>query len=63
MTSNIIRLSDYRNPGNGAREALQKWFVEEAGSITERADTDRLLAWLWAEGFKVVPVEGKKGQG
>lgn len=43
--------------GNGAREALTRWFDEAAdfGSAIG-VGPDQLLAWLWVEGFKIVPL-------
>ncbi len=54
----VVRLDDYRaqpvNPGNGAREALQRIFCDWTG-----AWSDYFLMTLWAEGFRVVPLESE----
>lgn len=46
-----------RNPGNGAREALIECLglapVPENGMD---ALADYILAWLWTQGFKIVPL-------
>jgi hypothetical protein len=48
------------NPGNGAREAIIAWFDRRAPMPRSIEDTvDSLLAHLWTEGFKVVPLESK----
>ena len=57
MTDNVIKLSLYRNPGNGARETLLRYFE---GQTME--GVDHLLAWLWIQGFKVVPLENATHQ-
>ena len=54
MSDNVIKLGLYRNPGNGAREALQRYFEGQ-----QLAGVDHLLAWLWINGFKVVPLDVK----
>lgn len=46
--SDIVKLPP-KFKGNGAREALQKWFDETTA--------DQLLILLWIEGFKVVPLD------
>lgn len=54
-----------RNEGNGAREALTEYFTRDlwleyviaSESGPELSAPDHLLTWLWAHGFKVVPVE------
>jgi hypothetical protein len=46
---------DYRNLGNGAREAMQRYFAEWPSQELELGRVDHMLAWLWVEGFKVVP--------
>ena len=69
MSAEIVELAAKRkppNPGNGAREAILAWL--EAPPVTNPVDAeffsvsaDALLAWLWTEGFKVVPLEAKDG--
>lgn len=49
-------------PGNGALEAMRKYFVEEVAvtPITHPSGLewpDHILMWLWNEGMKVVPVD------
>lgn len=54
-----------RNRGNGAREALERVFDTEAdlfpplpeGESYHLKLPDRILLGLWAEGFKVVPLD------
>jgi hypothetical protein len=51
---------DYRNLGNGAREVLQRYFEEWSSEEwphhgLKLGRVDHMLAWLWVEGFKVVP--------
>jgi hypothetical protein len=58
----VIKLDAYSNPGNGAREALQRYFDEwphrpAARGELELRRVDHMLAWLWMQGFKVVPLE------
>jgi hypothetical protein len=43
------------SPGNGAREAMQRYFAEWPSQELELGRVDHMLAWLWVEGFKVVP--------
>lgn len=64
MTADVVNLSPYRNPGNGAREALMRYTELpsvrlEGGGDSGLCAVDHLLARLWAEGFKIVPVEEK----
>ncbi len=56
--SNIVKLDDYRNKGNDAREALMRIILKPPiVNISEAVEiTDKLLANLWYEGFKVVPL-------
>lgn len=56
--ADVVDIAEYRNPGNGAREILEKYFAEQ-GLIRSNAP-DHLLAWLWAEGYKVVPLLEKQ---
>lgn len=44
------------NYGNGAFEALTKYF---SGPEPRIADVSHLLAWLWTEGFIVKPLSKK----
>ena len=51
--------------GSGAREAVERYFVDETPMETNSyvgllSRADHLLAWLWAEGFMVVPIEDGK---
>lgn len=58
--TNVIELSDYRNKGNGAREALCRYLHgvnPENANKAELARVDCILAYLWTEGFKIVPLE------
>lgn len=51
-----------RLSGNGAREALERVLDEQCDLFPPEVDDcglglqDRLLAGLWVEGFKVVPL-------
>jgi hypothetical protein len=36
---------------NIAREALLRYFEKDTSGV------DHLLAWLWTEGFKIVPLD------
>lgn len=72
MTAEIIVLPvvrTERSDGNGAREVVQVYLdlVHSArvmarvhadpADITEAlSDHDHFIAWLWQEGFKIVPV-------
>jgi hypothetical protein len=53
---------EFRNPGRGAREAVIAWLNAPAQHDfpvikNEPEDTaDGFLAFLWVEGFKVVPI-------
>ena len=51
----IVNLADYRNKGNGAREALLK--ALGSAPFFEEMAADHILASLWMAGFKVVPLE------
>ena len=49
-------------PGNGAREAVIRWLDGKPIADPEHPDffsvsADNLLAYLWVEGFKIVPIE------
>lgn len=50
------------NPGNGAREALAV-YLRRLGEPNPEAAADHLLAWLWREGFRVVPLDTGNGNG
>lgn len=41
---------------NQAREALIRFFTDFC-EVHSDSGVDCLLAWLWVEGFKIVPVE------
>ena len=68
MTGKVVDLAARRpppNPGNGAREALLAVAEFALVEPTRPSETllgrtaDALLAYLWVEGFKVVPLEDK----
>lgn len=42
--------------GNGAREALIQFSKIHENHGMEEQQADYLLAWLWVEGYKIVPV-------
>jgi hypothetical protein len=52
------------NPGNGALEAIGRYLKAFPDLIlhTEVDDASHFLAWLWQEGFKVVPLDGTEAQ-
>jgi hypothetical protein len=55
----IIHLEDYRNKGNGAREALYECLY--GAPVPDRHDSnwfavDHILADLWAAGLKIIPL-------
>jgi len=61
----VIKLPE-RYRGNGALEVMRKYFRPIGPSasslvlLPERGylpRADHFLCWLWAEGFKVVPIE------
>ena len=60
MHENVVQLSDYRNKGNGAREALMSIIVKAPakclGEWDAPACADLILAYLWMDGFKIVPL-------
>ena len=43
--------------GNGAREAVIKYYEGEVETHEAEVVTDYLLAWLWIEGYKVVGID------
>lgn len=58
------------NAGNGALEVVRdylervhpartmaKLFVDDFNGLDALPDADHFLAWMWEQGFKVVPVE------
>ena len=48
------------NPGNGARTALRKVFVARYlidDPYCVDSELDQVLAELWIEGFKIVPLD------
>jgi hypothetical protein len=53
---NVVRLHN----GNGAREAINRVF--EKWGVRSIGEADYLIASLWAEGFKIVPLEVKDKQ-
>jgi hypothetical protein len=72
--ADVIQLDEHRqppNPGNGALEAVNRYLkaFPDLVAHTQADDGSHFLAWLWQEGFKVVPVEpsdltwGKKMSG
>lgn len=72
MTAEIIVLPVIRierNDGNGARELVQTYLervhsarvmarihADPADTTEALTDHDHFIAWLWQEGFKIVPV-------
>lgn len=47
--------------GNGAREKVKEYFEQEGiPDFAIDETTDHFLAWLWSEGFKIVPVKGNE---
>lgn len=55
----IIQFYATTPKGNGAREKLQEYFSHDWD--TELLRYDHMLAWLWVEGFKIVPLDGTEG--
>lgn len=57
----VIKLDDYRDKGNGAREVLiehMSHYAQTEQDLAEIGDfVDALLARLWVEGYKVVLIE------
>ncbi len=68
VTAEIIPLADRlptSRPGNGAREAVLAWLQGAPVANPEQsyffeASADNLLAFLWVEGFKIVPLDGSE---
>lgn len=65
----VIKLDHYREPnlGNGAVPVVREYFDKRPGMppLPENAKLNRgdhFLAWLWVQGFKVVPVTDGPGQ-
>ena len=57
--ADIIELKDYKNKGNGAREAMKIALLvldEMAEPPCLDCAVDLILAHMWIDGFKVVPV-------
>lgn len=58
ITLPVVRVE--RQEGNGALETVRRYF-EHYSSNTPVVDdilpADHFLMWLWAEGFKVVPLD------
>jgi hypothetical protein len=47
------------NKGNGAREKIIEYFEQEGIPAEVCPETtDHFIAWLWVEGFKIVPLTG-----
>lgn len=71
MMGDLVKLPVTFAVRNGAREVIQRYFdedtfqryVSEACAPTGNGEGlcagDHLLAWLWVEGFKVVPLAPK----
>ena len=44
---------------NGALEKVMEYFEQEGiPDYAVEETTDHFLAWLWSEGFKIVPLTG-----
>jgi hypothetical protein len=58
--ADVIQLADYRDPGNGARGAVERYFADfpNAARVSAVLRADHFLFWLWSEGFQVVPLDG-----
>lgn len=50
----IIKLEIPRNPGNGAREAIARYFKVRKANL---GAVDHFLASMWVRGFAVVPLD------
>lgn len=47
--------------GNGAKEALQRYFASHFDTAEDTDDAvTHLLAWLWDQGFVVVPLSDER---
>jgi hypothetical protein len=47
--------------GNGAKEALQRYFASHFDTAEDTDDAvTHLLAWLWDHGFVVVPLSDER---
>ena len=59
---NVIKFPA-RAVNNGARDAIERWMMMPeaekfmAAKSSALNSTDYFLAWLWVEGFKIVPHE------
>lgn len=58
MENTTTRLEHYRpsNPGNGALPVTRKYFDLMPALPDSLHRGDQFLAWLWIQGFKVVPL-------
>ena len=56
VRNNIIPFPGGSSYGTGAREAMAR-FCRNADDSPDYERGDLILVWLWAEGFKVVPIE------
>ncbi len=57
--TNVLTFAPVRSMGNGALEKLKEYFSTEHNwpdHIPAMTEADYFLAWLWMEGFKVVPL-------
>lgn len=59
--TNIVELASRRmtSPGNGALEKMREYFSTDHNwpdHIPAMTEADYFLAWLWMEGFRVVPL-------
>ena len=56
--NSVVNLSDYRrvNNGNGARECLCSALALTRDDAAAMKFVDGVLAYLWREGFKIVPL-------
>lgn len=55
----MAKLSAKRHTGNGAREKALLYFREHitAGEVNTERKVDHLLAWLYTEGYVIVPID------
>jgi len=60
----VVQIKRTGNPGNSAREAIYRYFegpffeaqMQKIGDPT-LSQADHLLAWLYAEGFIIGPIQ------